>query len=65
MADSDPVLFTRRCTRGTGASAAEGVCLLTKSKVRWQPNDPSKAQPAVIDIAAITSELLGQRGQRA
>jgi hypothetical protein len=52
----DPCLFTKRAQRGTGSSAVDGVCMITKSKVKWQPNDPSQGQPAVIDISAITSE---------
>lgn len=57
MADSsDPTLFTSRAQKGMGASAVDGVCMITKSKVKWQPNDPSKGQPAIIDIGAITSE---------
>ncbi len=57
MADSsDPCLFTKRAQRGTGSSAVDGVCMISKAKVRWQPNDPSKGQPALIDITAITSE---------
>ncbi|PSC72434.1 putative RNA polymerase II transcription factor B subunit 1-1 [Micractinium conductrix] len=51
---SDPVLFTRRAQRGTGAAAVDGVCMVSRSRVRWQPNDPSKGQPATLDVAAIT-----------
>ena len=53
---SDPVLFTRRAQRGTGAAAVDGVCMVSRSRVRWQPNDPSKGQPATLDVAAITRE---------
>ena len=53
---SDPCLFTKRAKRGTGSSAVDGVVMITRSKVQWQPNDPSKAQPSVIELGAITSE---------
>lgn len=53
---SEPCLLTKRAQRGTGAAAVDGVCSLSKKSVRWQPNDPSKGQPALVDIAAITSE---------
>jgi hypothetical protein len=53
---TDPCLFTKWAQRGTGSSAVDGVCMITKTKVKWQPKDPSRGQPAVIDISAITSE---------
>lgn len=58
--NSDPTLYTRRAKRGTGASAVEGVCMITRSKVKWQPSDPSKAESAVIDVGAITREYSWQ-----
>lgn len=51
------MLFTKRAQRGTGQNAVDGVCLITRTKVRWEPSDPSKAQTAVLEISAITSEL--------
>ncbi|KAL4434287.1 hypothetical protein ABPG75_000728 [Micractinium tetrahymenae] len=51
---SDPTLYTRRAKRGTGANAVEGVCMITRSRVKWQPSDRSKGEAAVIDIGAIT-----------
>lgn len=57
MAESgDAVLFSRRAQKGTGANAVDGVVMISKAKVRWEPSDPSKAQPAVVDISAIISE---------
>ena len=53
---SEPCLLTKVAQRGTGAAAVNGVCSLSKKSVRWQPNDPSQGQPALVDIAAITSE---------
>ena len=53
---TDVCLFTKRATKGTGASAVPGVCMITKSKVKWEPSDPSRAQPVVLDINAITRE---------
>ena len=53
---SEPCLLNKRAQRGTGAAAVDGVCMISKSSVRWQPNDPSKAQAALVDISAITSE---------
>lgn len=53
---SDPVLLTKRASKGAGAAAVEGVCIISKSKVKWQPNDPSQAQSVVMELSSITSE---------
>lgn len=53
---SDAALFTKKAQKGTGSNAVDGVCMISKSKVTWEPSDPSKAKPAVIEISAITSE---------
>ena len=53
---SDPVIFTKKAQRGTGANAVDGVCMISRTKVKWEPSDPSKAQPTVIEISSITSK---------
>ena len=53
---SDPVLFTKKAQRGTGANAVDGVVMISRGRVRWEPSDPSKAQPTVIEHAQIISE---------
>jgi hypothetical protein len=53
---SDAAIFTKKAQKGTGANAVDGVCMISKSKVTWEPSDPSKAKPAIIEISAITSK---------
>ena len=57
---TDVCLFTKRATKGTGASAVPGVCMITKSKVKWEPSDPSRAQPVVLDINASAAQATAQ-----
>ena len=53
---SDPLLLTKRATKGAGASAVPGVCMISRSRVRWQPNAPEAAQALTILLECITSE---------
>lgn len=54
----DPVLRTWRAQRGTGASAIDGVLMVSRTRVKWEPSDPTKAQPSQIDISMIQSERM-------
>ncbi len=58
---SDPLLLTKRAeklSKPGAASGVPGVLMITRAKVRWQPNDPSSGEAtAVLEVDKITSEL--------
>lgn len=53
---SDPVLLTKRCSKGAGAAAVPGVLTLSRLRLRWQPNDPIQSLQLMVEMAAVTSE---------
>lgn len=57
---SDPLLLSKAAQKLVkGSDGIDGTLQITNSKVKWKPNDNNAAKAVIIEIASITSKLLG------
>jgi hypothetical protein len=56
---SDPLLLTKSARKlFKGTEGVPGVLLVSRSKVRWMPDEGTDAKPATLLISSITRTLI-------